>query len=153
VKNPEVAQILEGDRWSVAHGTVETGPYILRFRRELLAVKETSGYSQLLTILWPYADGDSGLMPSSEDHAAMVEFEEHLREAFEHDGHAIIAAILTFDGARQWVVYTDDFMECGRRIAEMPQNEDPYPIDMNTKDDPEWEYLRQEVLHGIQPDE
>jgi hypothetical protein len=152
MRNPEIAAILHRDRWSITHGVGDVGPYVLRFQQELLPVSDTSGYSELLTILWPYAEEDTGALPSSADLAAMEVFEERLHAALEHDAHAVITAVLTFDGARQWVVYTSDFMECGQRITDMPQNEDPYPIEMHAKDDPGWDYLRKEVLHGIQVD-
>jgi hypothetical protein len=149
VKNPEVVQVIRQDRWSLARGVVEVGPYTLRFRHELPSIADTSGYAQLLTILWPYADQDSGTLPSVEEIAELEQFENRLSEALEHDGHAVIAAVLTLDGARQWVVYTDDMDECARRITNMPQNEAPYPIEMHAQDDPDWEYLRQDILRAI----
>jgi len=149
MKNPEIEHLLREDRWKVAQGKVAESPFILRFRDPITSITNTAGYSQLLTILLPYVDEGSGALPSPEALAALDLFEDRLCGALEHDGHAMITAVLTFDGARQWVVYTEDIEACGQRITEMPQNADPYPIEMHARDDPEWNYLRREVLHVV----
>lgn len=143
MKNPAVARIINDDQWTLVEGESEGTPVIVRFREPLLTVSNKSGYGELLTILWPYAEEDSGALPNPEDSEAMEEFEERLFTALEHDAHAIIAAVITTDGARQWFVYTDDIEECGERIFNMPQNEEPYPIDMETDEDPQWKVLHQ----------
>lgn len=152
MKSSKVAQVLKDDRWSVANGHTQNGPYIIRFRTPVLAPPDTAGYPERLTILWPYAEEGSGALPSDVDIAALEQFEDRLCAALEHDAHAIVTAVLTFDGARQWVVYTSDFRECAERVGDMPQNADPYPIEMQAYDDPEWTYLRHEVLKRVQPD-
>ncbi len=147
----KVAELLKDDRWSVAHGVAGIAPYIIRFRMPVLSPPDTAGYPERLTIFWPYAEESSGALPSDADTAALEEFEERLCAALEHDGHAIVTAVLTFDGARQWVVYTSDFRKCGERIGAMPQNKEPYPIDMEAANDPDWKYLRDEILKRVQP--
>jgi len=149
MKNPEVTRILNADRWVLARGELDVGPYLLRFREGLSSVADTSGYTRLLTIVWPYDDEGSGTLPSPSDLAALEQFEDGLCNAFEQDGHAIVTAVLTLDGARQWVVYADDISGCGHRIASMPQNEDPYPIELHARDDPEWTYLRDQILSVV----
>ncbi|MFA6544020.1 MAG: DUF695 domain-containing protein [Limisphaerales bacterium] len=145
-----MTKLLSDDIWSLAEGVTDSGPYIIRFRTPVLGPSDTTGYDKLLTIVWPYADVDTGALPTDEQTAALVQFENRLCEAFEHDAHAVLTAILTFDGARQWVVYTSDFRECGRRLEAMPQNEQPYPIELNARSDPEWNYLRDEILKRVQ---
>jgi len=143
MKNPAIARIINDDLWTLVEGESDGTPVIVRFREALLTVSDKNGYGELLTILWPYADEDSGALPNPEDSKAMEEFEEHLCGALEQDAHAIIAAVITTDGARQWIVYTGDIDECDERISNMPQNEEPYPIDMETDEDPEWKLLHQ----------
>jgi hypothetical protein len=57
--------------------------------------------------------------------------------------------VLTFDGARQWVFYSGDVGECGRRLEAMAQNAEPYPIEIDAFDDPTWQYLRTQILKGV----
>jgi len=151
MKSSKVARLLSDDRWSLADGYTNSGPYTIRFRTPVLAPSDTTGYDKLLTIVWPYADEGTGALPTSENNAAFEQFENRLCEAIEHDAHAVLTVVLTFDGARQWVVYTSDFRECGHRLEAMPQNEEPYPIELNVRSDPEWNYLRDEILKRVQP--
>lgn len=73
-------------------------------------------------------------------------FETRLRTAWEHDALAMLAATLTFDGACQWVFYTDDVDECHSRLHAMPQERERYPIELTAAEDPDWDYLRDQVL-------
>lgn len=99
-----------------------------------------------MKIVWAYADENSGAMPTTEDSEQMGEFEDRFCDAVETDATAILTAVLTFDGARQWVFYTRDIQECGDRLNNMPQNGDPYPVELTTDLDPDWRYLREEIL-------
>ena len=145
----KVAKVINHDHWAGSIGTLNAGPYILRFRTPVLMPKDVSGYIHRLSVVWSYADEDSGEMPEDSVSEEMEVFENRLIEAWERDYNAILTEVLTFDGARQWVFYTKDVNECGNRICDMPQNEEPYPIEMETEDDPEWEYLREDILGRI----
>ncbi len=107
----------------------------------------------MLKIVWPYAAENSGAMPATDDSELMAEFENRFCDAVEHDATAILTAVLTFDGARQWVFYTRDVQECGERLNTMPQNDEPYPLELTTEPDPDWRYLREEILTLVPDDE
>jgi hypothetical protein len=79
----------------------------------------------------------------------MEVFENRLVPALEGDALAALVAVLTFDGARQWVFYTSDVKACGGRLEAMPQERDPYPIELDAFADPEWGYLRDQILAGV----
>ena len=79
----------------------------------------------------------------------MAKFEDLMCDALETDFLAALTAILTFDGARQWVWYTDDVAACAMRINKMPQEKDRYPIELDTFEDPKWDYLRERVLKSV----
>jgi hypothetical protein len=68
------------------------------------------------------------------------------------DAHAFLSAVLTSDGARQWVFYAGNIAECGRRLEAMPQNDRPYPVEIDTFVDPDWAYLRNQVLNRLPKD-
>ena len=91
-------------------------------------------------------------MPTHAVSAAMEQFENRLCSALEVDAHAILAAVLTFDRARQWVFYTGDVPESGWRLEAMPQNTDPYPIELDAFDNPTRKYLRDDILGFVRPD-
>ena len=85
-------------------------------------------------------------MPDAIETAAMQTFEDRLCVALERDEHAILAAVLTFDGARQWMIYTPDVGECGYRLEAMPQENDPYPVEIDAFDDPKWDYVTKKII-------
>jgi hypothetical protein len=64
--------------------------------------------------------------------AELVEFEDRFFAAVELDATAILAAVLTFDGARQWVYYTGDVQGRGERLNNMPQSDEPNPLELTT---------------------
>src|SRR6185369_1810783 len=145
----KVVDVLRNGLWTLLEGEVGTGPFLLRFRTPVLAPPATTGFGHVLKIVWPYADENTGAMPSAEDSQRMAEFENRFCEVVEHDATAILTAVLTFDGERQWVVYSGDIPECGRRLNSMPQNAEPYPLELTTEHDPDWQYLRREILKRV----
>lgn len=141
-----VQNILRHDAWAGSEGELESGPFILRFRTPVASPGATHPYEHLLHVIWAYADEDSGTLPTDADSEAMQEFEDRLCEAWEHDALAILTAVLTFDGARQWVFYTQEVAECEERLNAMAQGDEPYPIELTTEPDPDWSYLRDDIL-------
>src|SRR5262245_16865605 len=99
--NNKVAQVLRKDRWTGVQSENDVGPFVLRNRTPVLAPPDTKAYSRVLKIVWPYAEENSGAMPSTADSEQMAEFEHRFCEAVERDATAILTAVLTFDGARQ----------------------------------------------------
>ncbi len=147
--NNKVLEVLREDKWSVAEGKSESGPYVIRFRTSVLGSDNVEGYGRALRIVWPYAEEDSGAMPTPGGSDAMTEFEDRLCQALESGAHALLLSVLTFDGTRQWVFYTGDVAECRKRLEAMPQNDEPYPIEVDAFDDPEWQYLRTQILGNV----
>ena len=144
-----VSQVLRHDAWAGSDGIRNGIPFIIRFRIPVVLPDEGGSHDQKLAVLWGYADEGSGDMPDESESEAMGTFENRLCSAWENDALAFLAAVLTYDGARQWVFYTRDVAECGRRLHEMPQEQDPYPIELTTEPDPRWEYLHEQILRTV----
>ncbi|HYV38627.1 MAG TPA: DUF695 domain-containing protein [Gemmataceae bacterium] len=142
----KVTEVLRNDRWVGVQGENAAGPFLLRYRIPVLAPSDTKGYEHVLKIVWAYADENSEAMPKVDDSEKMAVFENRFCEAVEHDRTAILTAVLTFDGARQWVFYTGNIDECGERLRNMPQNDEPYPLELTTERDPGWNYFRKIIL-------
>jgi hypothetical protein len=106
-----------------------------------------------VTVVWAYAAEGTGAMPDLATSNEMERFEKHLRDAVQRDANAVLTAVLTFDGARQWVWYTRDVAEFGQRLSVIPDYYGkPYPIELTTNEDPTWSYLREQILRGIPTD-
>lgn len=149
MQNENVAQLIIEDVWSLVQGERESGPFLLRYRQPVLQASDVNGYVRCLRIVWAYAAENSGTLPEEHAQSAMNSFENRLCEALEYDALAVLVAVLTFDGARQWIFYTSDISECGQRINTMPQEEDAYPVELDAFDDSAWEYLREQILSNI----
>jgi len=144
-----MAELLEVDRWTLASGEAPLGVCVVRFREPVLSAREIVGFARCLRIVWEYAPEGLGEMPNDETSERLEAFEIHLCAAIESDRTAILTAVLTFDGARQWVFYTDRVDHCGLKINSMPQADERYPIELEVFDDPEWSYLREQVLKRV----
>jgi Family of unknown function (DUF695) len=141
--------LISWDHWAIAETAAPPRLGIIRFRTPVLGSDQVKGYPRCLRILWAYADEGSGALPDDPTTQRLQTFENRLVEALERDAVAVLTAVLTFDGARQWVFYTADGNRCAARIEELPREQDPYPIDIDVFDDPEWRYLRDEILATV----
>ena len=144
----DVRQLIASDRWTSVRGDMAGGSYLLRFRQPVLKPAAVADYPRCLRVVWAYGPEGSGTLPSPQVNQRMGVFEDRLCEAWEHDAVAALTAVLTFDGARQWVFYTADVGACGTRLEDMPQEAEPYPIELDAFDDPAWEYLRNEIIRN-----
>ena len=144
--HPKIVAFLQNDRWRLIEGNCDDGRFFLRFRIPVLGIPVTTGYFHVLTIVWDYGPGNSGALPTTADSEEMEEFENRFCDAVEHDATALLTAVLTLDGSRQWVFYTSDVQACSERLQNIPQNAEPYPIELNTEEDPEWAYLHENIL-------
>ncbi len=144
-----IDQLLSHDTWATAEGGPDDAPYLIRFRTPIVEAGEAPGHDHRLSVVWAYAAEGSGALPDDATSAAMAEFENRLCDAWEHDALAFLSAVVTYDGARQWVWYTGNVALCGERLDDMPQEAEPYPIELSTEYDPDWNFLREEVLANV----
>lgn len=143
-----IQQIIENDRWSVAEGTHQGKPLVIRYRGELSKKPDLRGFPRMVRIVWPYAANASG-MPDSAASVNMGVFEDRLMDAVEPGQNAILVAVLTNGGQREWLFYTASVAEFGKRLTAMPQEKDRYPIELSSESDPEWSAFYDNILPGI----
>lgn len=144
-----VEALIRRDKWSIAEARSELGPAMIRFRTPVLSGRDAPRHGRVLRILWGYAAEGTGAMPERADSSAMQRFEDRFIHALEHDAHAVLVAVFTFDGVRQWVVYTGDPSESRRRLDGLPRDAAPYPIELADEDDPRWRVLHEEILRDV----
>jgi hypothetical protein len=143
-----VKSIVAKDVWTVAEGTHNGKPLVIRFRSEFNEKPDVSQYPKRIKVSWSYDGGASG-MPSAELSKSMEAFENRLVAAVESDVTAVLTAVITNDNRRIWVYYTSTVPTFGKRLNEMPQESKPYPIAIEASDDPTWRFLYDDVLAGI----
>ena len=141
----EVRSAIERDLWAMAEGENNDKPLMIRFRSEMRAVEDVTGYPDLLLINWSYEPDENGL-PTEAAIEEIDDFEDLLLAALEKDFHSAIVCVITNDSSRQWVFYTSGVDEAAVRINAMPQQTKPYPIELLTDDDAEWAYFKDNIL-------
>lgn len=143
-----IPSIVKNDLWSLAEGAHNDKPLVIRFREEFRNKPDLSSYPRLVRVLWTYPADASG-MPDSEASDQMGVFEDRLVAAVEPSQTAVLVAVLTNDGQREWLFYTSEVAEFGRRLSEMPQENDRYPIDLSTESDPAWSTFYDNILASV----
>ncbi|MEI9864806.1 MAG: DUF695 domain-containing protein [Limisphaerales bacterium] len=145
MKSEQVIAAVKQDRWTGISGKHGDDSFMFRYREALCDVADYSGYSRALIITWTYNhDGCSGI-PSQDEVNELEDFENRLVELFELDFQAVLAAALTERGTRQWLFYASDIPECQRRLDEMPQKAERYPIELVAETDADWSYFHDKI--------
>ena len=129
---------MDEGNWYLAESEIDGLIAFVRFRDNVESLILSRKYSRYLRVVWEFAADEYGL-PNDEDTQRLEDFENNLCEALEADDHAVLTFAMTNDGLRQWVFYTQDVQESGRRINKMPQEKERYPIELTTEEDPNWE--------------
>lgn len=107
-----IAELIAADQWSCAQLETPLGVEIVRFRTPVLANAQARTHPDCLRVVWPYAPDGIGALPDDHISDAQMQFEDRLIAAWETDHLAVLTAVLTFDGARQWAFYTNDAPRC-----------------------------------------
>ena len=125
--------------WTIAEGHTGEYPFQARFRR-MPAGFPRADYPQRLDIFWTMRQPDDEGMASRNELAALHVFEDRLIPAVEQDESAWLVAVLTGRSEREFVFQVVDPELFLRRLGEMPQEADPYPVEITLTDDPDWAY-------------
>jgi hypothetical protein len=132
--------------WAVAEGHTGEYPFQVRFRR-FSADLPRPGYPKRLNVFWSMRlPNEEGLATTAELDNLHV-FEDRLVAAVEQDKSVLLAAVLTGRAEREFVFYLQQPQLFLKRLADMPQEEERYPIEIHLADDPEWNYF-DDLLHS-----
>lgn len=129
---------MDEGNWYLAEDEIDDLPAFVRFRDNVESFISNGNYRNYIRFVWEFEADEHGL-PTDEETERLETFENNLCEALEADDHAILSFAMTNNGLRQWVFYTQDVQESVRRLNEMPQEEERYPIELTTEEDPNWE--------------
>ncbi len=140
----ELETIVSEDQWAVAEGIHNDLPLMIRFRNKLVSGINVSKHPRVIKIYWEYAEHQSG-MPSKRDSELMEKFENRMVDALESDLAGVLTAVITTNGSREWVYYVKSVDEFGSRLHNMPQEKEPYPIQIETEVDSGWGYFFDQV--------
>lgn len=135
------------DSWNIAKASRGEFEILLRYRNKLVS-KHSDGYPRLFQVYWDFPKHSSG-MPSNELSDEMRIFEDRIVDVLEGDFSGILVATITGGGYREWVFYTKSVDDFAKKLHNMPQNAEPYPIQIETKEDLNWKYFFDDIRGNI----
>lgn len=130
--------------WMVIEGHTEEYRYEIRFR-EFTEKPITEQYCQRLNIFWEMSEFFENGFPTEAVLDKLHAFEDRQINAVEFDKFSIMSMVLTGNREREIVFHTPDPQEFIRRLTEMPQEVERYPIQINLNEDSSWSYYYDEL--------
>lgn len=131
---------LDALSWTSIEASNDEGTILVR-HREFPDNFPRDNFPHRLNIFWQASDGSVNGMPDYAESERMRVFEDRLVEATELDEQSVLSMVLTGKGQREYVFHTRSTAEFKRRLTEMPQEVERYPIELYHTEDSTWEYV------------
>jgi hypothetical protein len=135
-----LAMDLDTIPWTLVRRDHEGLPLLVRFRQFGEELPRTR-LPERLNIMWQMREPDVNGLTTAAEYEQLEAFEAALVAAVERDGHAVLSAVLTTGGQREFVFHTADPAVFLERLTEMPQQAQRYPIEIHRNHDPRWAYF------------
>jgi hypothetical protein len=126
--------------WTGIEARNDEGTILVRHRQFPVGFPK-GDFPHRLNIFWQIADASPSGMPDTAESDRMGVFEDRLVEATELDEQSVLSMVLTGKGQREYVFHTRSTDEFLRRLTEMPQEVERYPIELHHTKDSTWEYV------------
>jgi hypothetical protein len=97
----------------------------------------------LLRISWSLRGEIEAGLPSEEETKELERFENRLVPRIENDGLSVLSAVITDSGKRHWYIYVSDVDAVSNDLHNMPQEIEPYPIDLTLHRNEGWRFFRE----------
>ncbi len=137
--------------WCVTTGRYKRKRIILRFR-QFRESFHRERFPVRLNLLWRMSSPDQNGLASASETARLERFENDLLDVVETNVIAVLAAVLTCDGTREFVFHTNNAEQCLEALAQIPQDAEPFPLTIHAHDDRDWSYLSA-VIRDFEPNE
>jgi hypothetical protein len=142
--------IFPDDTWTVGTADQDGQPIIIRVRSRMPDVADRQRHAQLVVVGWPYDGTETGL-PTSDDTAAMQDFENAVEAGLERGGAGTQVASITGAGHKEWRYYAADADAFVAALNASLDGHPTYPLEIEMFDDSEWQGLQQ-LLDGLDED-
>jgi hypothetical protein len=129
------------EEWSLATGTDNGFPLIVRFRNIVPEGVRPENYPDLVTVSWKFNPRANG-MPESEDNARMEELEDLLDKSLESRKQGFMMMAVTCNGRREWQWYSRDQNEFKELLDVAVAGKPPFPVQISHTQDKEWSAYR-----------
>jgi hypothetical protein len=130
--------------WLNAKGTIQDFPAYFRLNGSLKERAPCTGFEyEVLVLIYFNSTGDNGLPQSEKDLSAVDDIEDKFKDRLEATGSAILALVITTDGARELYFYSSD---PDAAIAEWEEKLQPrmrtHKVEFKIRPDEEWDIYR-----------
>jgi len=142
--------IFPEDTWTVGTADQDGQPIIVRVRSQMPGVADRQRHAQLIVVGWPYDGTETGL-PTSDETAAMQDFESAVEAGIERGGAGTQVASITGAGHKEWRYYAADADAFVAALNASLDGHPTYPLEIEMFDDSEWQGLQQ-LLDGLDED-
>lgn len=129
----------QDQEWSIATGQHEGRPIFIRFR-EFPDTFPKGDYPERCNVFWTMAEASDRGVPSPDETERMQRFENRLVAALEASDEAVLTVVMTTAGKREFVLQARSECDFQGRVESIPQDADPYPIEIAVFEDAAWEY-------------
>ena len=126
--------------WVGAEADYDGRPLLIRLRQFPQGFP-TAKFSQRLNVTWTMSQPDQNGLPTDQEFSKLAAFEDRLVNAVEPDEQSILVGALTCNGNKEFIFHTADPSEFLKRLTNMPQETERYPITIEKYDDPDWNYF------------
>ena len=126
--------------WVIAESHTSEHSFQIRFRKLPLGF-ERLPYPKRLNVFWSMRNPDEHGMATNGELENLHTFEDRLVAAVEQDESAMLVAVLTGRGEREFVFYVQDPQPFIKHLSEMPQEAERYPVEVHFEEDPAWGYF------------
>jgi hypothetical protein len=125
------------DSWAIARMEEDGRTVIWRFRRSTPPGVTTQDYPYLVNIYWRYDGEATEGMPPGALHDRMVELEQRL-DPIEGSGAGFFVLAISGNNRKEWIWYVADKAAYMIQVSQALHGADPFPVEFETSDDPQW---------------
>jgi hypothetical protein len=137
ILEPNEAQSVTDDQWTVAQAEKNGKPLLVRYRSNRPQGVKSSAFPFLFSATWTYQANEAGFS-APEETELMDKFEDALVSALEASQTAYLMVILTGDGDRDWLWYTRGEAEAMRQVNQALKGHKRYPVQFSVQQDRSW---------------
>lgn len=131
-------------KWTMVEGLAYQAPFNIRLR-DFSSLFPRKIYPTRVSLSWIMSRPSLNGLGSQAEIAYMQVFEKAVLSLVEKDRHAILSLVITASNHREYVFHTKEHNEFLRRLAMLPQLEDPFPVQVQSFDDENWIYDLQKL--------
>jgi hypothetical protein len=138
------AQMIEiPDSWNVYQGEYSGKPLLVRANIGLIDFSAKNKYPVRLGIAIPLNESDKDGLPTQKEQENLNTIEDSLFSSVEVENHTIVALIITTNGMREFVLYSESVDKAKKIASNLKSMVNTHEIQSYTEEDSSWSTYNQ----------